>query len=97
MDDIFSQFFGGGGMGGGRGGGQHYHFGGGGGGFRGGRGGPGGGGFGGGFDDEGEGPKAEFLFTNTDVVHLNLASMSQFYRRKEIWIVLFYDPSNKDS
>ena len=104
MDDIFSQFFGGGdpfgGMGGGGrrrggGGGHHFHhnFGG------GGR----GGGFGGGQmfeeEDEQEQPKQqiEYLFHNTDVIQLNLGSISQFYRRKEVWIILFYEGGSSEA
>lgn len=99
MDDLFSQFFGGGGdpFGGrGRGGGgrQQFHFNMGGGGFGGGRG-RGGGGFQDPFfeDDGGEEQKPvyEYLFQNTDVFQLNLQSISQFYRRKDVWIVLFYE------
>lgn len=107
MDDLFNQFFGGGDpFGGGRrrgggGGGRHFHFNMGGGPFGGGGGRHhGGGGFGGGqdpfFDEEEEQgepqkPVYEYLFQNTDVFQLNLQSISRFYRRKDVWIVLFYE------
>ena len=32
---------------------------------------------------------------NTDVIQLNLGSISQFYRRNEVWIVLFYEGGSK--
>ena len=42
-------------------------------------------------------PVHEPLFENSDVQTLNLGSVFQFYRRKEIWVVLFYDVSKQDS
>jgi len=75
FDDIFNQFMGGGG---------------------GKRGGPGGGfhfnmgGHGGGHHGEPEAPP-DTLFQNSDVIQLDLSSVFQFYRRKEIWTILFYN------
>ena len=34
---------------------------------------------------------------NSDVIKLNLGSVFQFYRRQEIWTILFYDISKKES
>jgi thioredoxin-like negative regulator of GroEL len=39
----------------------------------------------------------ENIFENSDVIQLNLGSVFQFYRRKEIWTILFYDVSKPDS
>ena len=85
MDDIFEQFFGGGG-GGFPGGGFRFqtNFG-----------GPGGGGGRQGFQQRE--PQHPPLFENSDVIELNLGSVFQFYRRQEIWIILFYDVSKKES
>jgi hypothetical protein len=60
MDDIFEQFFGGGGMGGrGGGGGFHFNFG-----------GPGGGGH-----RQEMKPQYEDIFSNSDVIKLNLGTV----------------------
>ena len=32
------------------------------------------------------------LFENTDVTQMDLSSVFQFYRRKEIWIIYFFNP-----
>ena len=37
------------------------------------------------------------LFENSDVVKLDLSSVFQFYRRKEIWVILFYKHLNQES
>ena len=59
----------------------------------------GGGGFGGGFHHGGHGEprREEFedIFKDSDVIKMNLQSVFQFYRRKEIWSVLFYDVSKE--
>lgn len=39
----------------------------------------------------------EDIFENTDVIKLDLGTVFQFYRRAEIWIMLFYDVSKKES
>ena len=62
-----------------------------------------GGGGGGGFrfnDDEdmyGRKKKYEDIFANTDVELLNLSTVFKFYRRQEIWTILFYDVSKQES
>lgn len=37
------------------------------------------------------------MFDNTDVIQLNLGSISQFYRRREIWVILFYENEQEES
>jgi hypothetical protein len=39
----------------------------------------------------------EDIFENTDVIKLNLGSVFQFYRRSEIWAILFYDLTKEES
>lgn len=39
----------------------------------------------------------EPLFENSDVIELNLQTVFKFYRRQEIWTILFYDISKEDS
>lgn len=39
--------------------------------------------------------KAEPLYANTDVIDLDLSNLKQLYRRNEIWMVQFYNPTNK--
>lgn len=36
------------------------------------------------------------LFLNSDVITLNMESISQFYRRSQIWILYFMDAKNED-
>ena len=36
------------------------------------------------------------LFEESEVVTLDLSNMSVFYRRSEIWIVYFFDPTKKE-
>lgn len=36
------------------------------------------------------------MFESTDVIELNLSSIFQFYRRKEIWILYFYNSKKKE-
>jgi hypothetical protein len=60
----------------------------------------GGGGFGGGFGGHGHGrrnepPPPPDPFENTDVYTMNLGSISRFYRRQEIWIIIFMNPADK--
>ena len=42
-----------------------------------------------------------FIFSNIfyllDVIKLNLGTVFNFYRRKEIWIILFYNPIKEES
>lgn len=61
----------------------------------------GGGGFGGFHDDFGHGggrrQTYEDIFANTDVEKLNLSTVFKFYRRSDIWAILFYDVSKQDS
>jgi len=87
MDDMFQQFFGGGGGRGGHGGGFHFQ--------HGGPGGHGGGQFG--HHQEHEPQPTPFLFQSTDVFQLNLGSITQFYRRKDIWIILFHDGASQEA
>ena len=35
------------------------------------------------------------MFEDTDVIELNLSSIFQFYRRKEIWVLYFFNPKKK--
>ena len=35
-------------------------------------------------------------FENTDVYTMNLGSISKFYRRQEIWTILFMNPAEKN-
>jgi hypothetical protein len=81
---MFNSFFGQGGGGGHQ---QHFHFGG--GGRR--------GGHHGGFNDGFEEEHIENLFENSDVVSLDLQSISQFYRRREIWVLFFHKSNEEDS
>jgi hypothetical protein len=37
------------------------------------------------------------LFENSDVFEIDLSNISSFYRRNEIWQILFYDPSKQES
>lgn len=39
----------------------------------------------------------EDLFENSDVIKLNLNQIFQFYRRREIWTILFYKPGDEQS
>lgn len=39
----------------------------------------------------------EDLFENSDVIKLNLNQIFQFYRRREIWTILFYKPGDEES
>ena len=39
----------------------------------------------------------ENLFENSDVIQLNLNEIFQFYRRREIWVLLFYKWSDEES
>jgi DnaJ family protein C protein 16 len=78
-DDIFSQFFGGG-----QGGGFKFNFGGGGGHH---------GGHGGHHHQQQQQQRVDH-FENSDVTHLNLQTISQFYRRNIVWAVFFYKPSD---
>lgn len=92
-ENIFSQFFRGGGGGGGFGGGGFnfkFDMGGGGGGFK--------QTFTSGNQRQQEPePQAESFFTNSDVVELNLGNLKMLYRRNEIWMILFYSPTQKTS
>jgi thioredoxin-like negative regulator of GroEL len=36
------------------------------------------------------------MFEQTDVIQLDLGSMSQFYRRDEIWVIYFFNPDKKE-
>jgi len=36
------------------------------------------------------------LFENTDVTQLDLSTIFKFYRRQEIWILYFFDPTKKE-
>ena len=38
-----------------------------------------------------------FILFYLDVVKLNLGTIFNFYRRQEIWIILFYNPKNEES
>eukprot|EP00347_Sterkiella_histriomuscorum_P010918 403374430 len=85
-DDIFNQFFGGGHrqqhqQQHGQGK-QHFEF-----------------HFGGGHGGHGHQQQqhVEDLFENSDVIKLNLNQIFQFYRRKEIWVMLFYKPGDEES
>jgi hypothetical protein len=88
-NDIFEQFFssgGGGGFGGG-GGGQRFSF-----------------NFGGGdyeFGDDGFGGNKphheEANLFNSDVYRIDLQTISKFYRRSEVWLVLFFKPTEPES
>mmetsp|Transcript_11627 Transcript_11627/g.13202 ORF Transcript_11627/g.13202 Transcript_11627/m.13202 type:complete len:238 (-) Transcript_11627:801-1514(-) len=87
MDDIFEQFFG---NSGGKGGNFHFNFGGGGGGFGGGK------GFGGGHQQFTQKSLYETYFKDSEVQNLDLGSLSQFYRRSSVWVILFYSSKSKD-
>lgn len=41
-------------------------------------------------------PPAPPLFDDTEVTTLDLGNVFQFYRRREIWIVYFFNPENKE-
>lgn len=89
MDDIFEQFFGGSGGAGG----FNFGFGGGGpGGFGGGQGGQRG--PGGGFGGQRQQQQKQVIdyFENSDVVRINLQTLSRFYRRNIVWVLFFYKP-----
>mmetsp|Transcript_780 Transcript_780/g.1389 ORF Transcript_780/g.1389 Transcript_780/m.1389 type:complete len:380 (+) Transcript_780:703-1842(+) len=42
-------------------------------------------------------PQYHDIFENTDVQKLDLSSVFKFYRRQEIWVILFYDVSKQES
>jgi DnaJ-class molecular chaperone len=92
MDDIFEQFFGNSGGPGGAGG---FKFGFGGGGPGGFGGGPGGQrGPGGGFGGQRQQQQVIDHFENSDVVRINLQTLSRFYRRNIVWVLFFYKPQS---
>lgn len=37
------------------------------------------------------------MFLNSDVITLNMESISQFYRRSQIWILYFMDAKNEEA
>jgi len=57
----------------------------------------GGGGRGGGHFQDEDRRRYEDIFANTDVEKLNLSTVFKFYRRQDIWVILFYDVSKKES
>lgn len=42
-------------------------------------------------------PQAQDLFGGTDVLQLNLETIHSFYRRNQVWVVLFYKSNQQES
>ena len=84
FEDIFKHFWGGQGGQGGQGGGGNFQF-----------------HFGGGqhqqHQQQQQQEQHEDFWTNSDVIGLTMADISKFYRRNEVWIVLFYKSNDRES
>jgi len=81
FDDIFKHFWGGQGGGGGGGGGFQFNF-------------------GGGFQQGGhhqQQEQHEDFWSNSDVLELTMGEIAKYYRRNEVWMILFYKSNEKDS